>query len=166
MNADDFTALYDETARDLMGFLLRRTAGAEDAADCLAEIFAIAWDKRETLPIQRDQARPWLFGVARNVVRRGAERQRRASDAAIELQREMRSARSSEHDDDRVEAALRQLSTLDREIIEMLAWDQLAPREIAGILGLSPNAVRVRAHRARLTLRQQLGRQQTAPHDT
>lgn len=165
MNADDFTALYDETARDLLGYLLRRTASAEDAADCLAEIFAIAWNKRSAIPSRRDQARPWLFGVARNVVRRGRERQTRASAAAAELQRERRSRQPSEDDDGPVQEALRQLSAVDREIIEMLAWDQLAPREVAEILGLSANAVRIRAHRARLKLREQLARQRSAPHD-
>lgn len=49
--------------------------------------------------------------------------------------------------------ALSELSPLDQEIITMLSWDGLAPREVASILRLSPNAVRIRAHRARARLR-------------
>ena len=58
--------------------------------------------------------------------------------------------------DDPGMAALKLLSPIDREIIEMLAWDQLTPREVALILQLSPNVVRIRAHRARLKLREHL----------
>jgi RNA polymerase sigma-70 factor, ECF subfamily len=46
----------------------------------------------------------------------------------------------------------------------MLAWDQLAPREVAAILELSPNAIRIRAHRARVKLREELRPQSTARH--
>jgi DNA-directed RNA polymerase specialized sigma24 family protein len=35
----------------------------------------------------------------------------------------------------------------------MISWDGLTPRQIGQILGISPNVVRVRAHRARATLR-------------
>lgn len=164
MNAEAFSALYDETARDLLAYLLRRTANVEDATDCLAETFLIAWDKRGKLPSHPDQARPWLFGVARNVLRRGREHESRASTATAELARELHGAQRPIPDDDPVSEALRQLSPIDREIIEALAWDQLAPREVAAILGLSPNAVRVRAHRARLKLREQLRSQDPVPH--
>ncbi len=38
----------------------------------------------------------------------------------------------------------------------MISWDGLKPKEVAQILGLSPNVVRVRAHRARTRLREEL----------
>ena len=53
--------------------------------------------------------------------------------------------------DNRTIAALATLSPLDQEIIQMLAWDDLPPGEVAEILRLSSNVVRVRAHRARQT---------------
>jgi hypothetical protein len=52
-----------------------------------------------------------------------------------------------------VTTAIGELPELEREIITMLIWDELAPREVAAILGLSPNVVRVRAHRARTKLK-------------
>jgi len=55
-----------------------------------------------------------------------------------------------------IAAALSELSPLDQEIVTMLSWDGLPPREVASILGLSPNVVRVRAHRARNRLRLRL----------
>jgi Sigma-70, region 4 len=51
-----------------------------------------------------------------------------------------------------VPAALARLAAIDHEIIELASWDGLTPREIAPILGLSPDVVRVRFHRARARL--------------
>ena len=48
-----------------------------------------------------------------------------------------------------MDTALSQLSKSDREIVELSAWEELAPGEIAIVLGISPNAARVRLHRAR-----------------
>lgn len=163
-SASGFSALYDVTARDLLGFLLRRTRSPEDAADCLAETFLIAWDKRDSLPNELDQARPWLFGVARNVLKRDRKLENRASTARAELARELHGTQREIPEDDLVSAALQQLAPIDREIIEMLAWDQLAPREVAAIMELSPNVVRIRAHRARLKLREELKSERPVRH--
>jgi RNA polymerase sigma-70 factor (ECF subfamily) len=57
-----FSALYDATAADLLAFLLRRTQTPEDAADCLAETFLVAWDKRDRLPSELEQADPGSLG--------------------------------------------------------------------------------------------------------
>ena len=156
MNAEQFGSLYDHTVRDLLGYLLRRSASSDDAADRLAETFLIAWDKRDQMPTGEGQARPWLFGVARNVLRREREVNQRASPAITELARELVATRGAIPAGAPITHALAQLSPLDREIIEMLAWDQLTPREVAAILDLSPNVVRIRSHRARLKLREHL----------
>lgn len=62
-----------------------------------------------------------------------------------------------------VAAALAELSPLDQEIVTMLAWDGLVPREVVAVLGLSPNVVRVRAHRARQRLRSNVAARQSRP---
>lgn len=156
MNAENFTALYDRNAHDLLAYLVRRAPSSEEAADCLAETFLIAWRKHDEIPSNDEQARPWLFGIARNVLRRQLELGHKRTRIADALAAEMRDARKTLPADDPGTVALGQLSPIDREIIEMLAWDQLAPREIAAILDLSPNVVRIRAHRARLKLREHL----------
>jgi RNA polymerase sigma-70 factor (ECF subfamily) len=166
VNAENFSALYDQTARDLLAYLLRRAQNPEDAADCLAETFLIAWTKRDQIPSDQSQARPWLFGVARNVVRRGRELDNSTSEAVAALARELRDIQTPVPTDDPIGLALGLLSPIDREIIEMLAWDGLAPREVAAILDLSPNVVRIRAHRARLKLREQLRSQDPVRHRT
>jgi RNA polymerase sigma factor (sigma-70 family) len=58
---------------------------------------------------------------------------------------------------ERLRDALNDLADIDREIITLIAWDELTPAEVAQVLGLSANVVRVRAHRARARLRASLG---------
>lgn len=156
MTAEQFRSLHDHTARELLAYLLRRTANPDDAADCLAETFLIAWDKRDQIPTDEGQAKPWLFGVARNVLRRARETTRNRSTTVAALARELSRPPASAVTETTMTLALAHLPPLDREIIELLAWDGLTPREVATILELTPNLVRIRSHRARLKLREHL----------
>jgi RNA polymerase sigma-70 factor (ECF subfamily) len=156
-DAVSFAALYTETNADVLAFLLRRCPTPEDAADCLAETYLVAWEKRNQVPAGVE-ARLWLFGVARNVMRRGHERHRRLATAAQSLAEELQSAASARpalapDESELITAALSELSDVDQEIITMISWDGLTPREIGQVLGISANVVRVRAHRARARLR-------------
>ena len=155
----EFRMLYQDASRPLLAFLLRRCASTEHAADCLAETFRIAWEQRQRIP-SGDSARPWLFGVARNVMRRERLSEQRTYQAslALAIAVQQSSATAGDDEDGELTLALAELSPLDREIITMLAWDELSPRAIAQILELSPNVVRVRAHRARRRLRELLTR--------
>jgi RNA polymerase sigma-70 factor (ECF subfamily) len=161
--AETFSELYRRTRVDVLAFLLRRCSSAEDAADCLAETYLVAWRKRDEMPSGPD-TRPWLFGVARNVIRRGNELRDRTAAAASALAAEVKLAGTvcpapDVAAPDPVMAAIRHLPELDQEIITMLIWDDLAPREVAAVLGLTPNVVRVRAHRARAKLKAALADQ-------
>lgn len=164
--AETFSELYRRTHVDVLAFLLRRCPSPEDAADCLAETYLVAWRKRDQMPAGAG-TRPWLFGVARNVMRRDKELHHRTAAAASALAAEIeRTEAVSPAPDltqpDVVTAAIRDLPPLEQEIITMLIWDELTPREVAAVLGLSPNLVRVRAHRARAKLRAALTGHQSA----
>jgi RNA polymerase sigma-70 factor (ECF subfamily) len=89
---------------------------------------------------------------------RGHQQRTRITAATTALAQELESAqalhsRPVEEQSNRLREAVAELSALDREIITMIAWDQLKPGEIGTILGLSANVVRVRAHRVRARLR-------------
>lgn len=162
-----FAALYSETNEDVLAFLIRRCPTPEDAADCLAETYLVAWEKRDQVPAGA-QARLWLFGVARNVMRRGQERHRRLATVAQSLAEELQSAANTSpavalNESELITAALSELSAVDQEIITMTSWDGLTPREIGQVLGLSANVVRVRAHRARARLRSLLSTNDDEP---
>lgn len=163
-SADDderLTRLYQETREDLLAFIARRCATAEDAADCLAETYRVAWEKRTRLPAD-PKARPWLFGVARNAVREERRRgERRAATSNALVAAAERAYIETTPERSALTAAMSKLSTLDREIILMLSADGLASHEVATILRLSPTAVRSRAARARTKLRKLLASGET-----
>ena len=77
--------LYEENARDLLAYAQRRVPVAEDAADLVAETYLIAWRRIGEVP-RGDEARLWLYGVARlknacwSWAAPIAERRRRTSD--------------------------------------------------------------------------------------
>jgi RNA polymerase sigma factor (sigma-70 family) len=158
-SADDdqrLTRLYQETREDLLAFIARRCATAEDAADCLAETYRVAWEKRERLPAD-PKARPWLFGIARNAVREERRRdQRRTATSHALIAAAERAYIETTPQRSALTAAMSELSALDREIVLMLSADGLASHEVATILALSPTAVRSRAARARTKLRKRL----------
>lgn len=155
---DRFEQLYTQTRVPILGYLLRRCGDPGDAADLLAETFLIAWRRVEDIP-EGDQARQWLYGVARRTLanhRRHQQVEHRLADTLrAQLPIEMDRARS--HTDhafsDAIADCLAALSDFDREIIELAAYDQLSPGEIATVTEKSPGAIRVRLHRARRALR-------------
>jgi RNA polymerase sigma-70 factor (ECF subfamily) len=154
-----FTQLYRETRHDVLAYLVRRSRTTEDATDALAETYLVAWQKRDKVP-DGEQARLWLFAVARNKLRVSARQARAEDQLTKELAKQLRTAdpKPSQAMDDSeiIDRALGTLSAIDYEIVTLTAWEGLAPREIASVLGLSPNVVRIRLHRARSNLRESL----------
>jgi RNA polymerase sigma-70 factor (ECF subfamily) len=155
-----FEQLFHETRTDLLAYILRRSRNAEDAADVLAETYLIAWQKLEKIP-KDERARLWLFGVARNLLMKGASRHRSGNVLVERLANELRSAdpAHSPLEDERrdaLRAVLVALPVRDREILTMTAWEGLTPKQIAAVMGTSANIIRVRLHRARVRLRREL----------
>src|SRR3984885_16074435 len=146
-----FEQVYAEHHAAILGYVLRRTGNADDAADVIAETFLTAWRRIDDTPAGED-ARPWLYGVARRVLanqRRGEQRrtalgERLRSELATERYR-----RDPPPGLDGVAAALRRLGDADREILTLAGWEGLDAGQIAVVLGCSRNAARIRLHRAR-----------------
>ncbi|WP_034620665.1 RNA polymerase sigma factor [Cellulomonas sp. URHE0023] len=151
-----FTALFDATHRPLLAYAVRRVADPADAADVVAETFLVAWRRLDDVPTG-DRARPWLFGVARRVLAnlyRGEHRRHALADRLREDLSETAPAERTEPTD--VEIALGKLGDDDRELLRLVAWEDLARDEIAIVLGISRATVRLRLHRARQRLLQQM----------
>ncbi|WP_336213923.1 RNA polymerase sigma factor [Nonomuraea sp. LPB2021202275-12-8] len=145
-----FEAVYRETYDQIAAYAARRCESPQDAADVVADTFAIAWRRMGDLPRGRE-ARLWLFGVARRVLadhRRSAVRRR-----SVELDAEIADLYGDAPDSgvelSAVAQVFRTLSDDDREILSLVAWEGLEREEIATMLGLSRNAVRIRLYRAR-----------------
>lgn len=164
-----FERLFHETRADLLAYALRRVKRPEDAADVLSETFLTAWRKLDSVP-PGEQARLWLFGVARNVLRRGVSRDSALNAAVERLACELRVAAVSLPPVEapqlpRLRAALESLPEAQREVLLLTAWEGLSPREIAAVTRVPVNLVRVRLHRARARLKRELAFSEMAGHE-
>ncbi|TDD79895.1 sigma-70 family RNA polymerase sigma factor [Actinomadura darangshiensis] len=144
--------MYDECRQRVWAYATAR-AGRQVADEVVSETFAVAWRRLADVP---DPPLPWLLGVARNVLRDGHRAQVRRESFAAELGRwAPRPATDIAEDVAERLAVLRAMAALpegDREILILIAWQGLTPRDAAKVVGCSPAALRVRLHRARRRL--------------
>jgi RNA polymerase sigma-70 factor (ECF subfamily) len=145
-----FDRLYRELYEPIAGYVLRRTPSAEDGAEAIAETFATLWRRLDSSPPD-DEVRPWLFGVARKVLANQRRGERRRTALAERLTSELDSAEVSvpAGSDGRVARAFSALSEPDREVLALVAWEELTREELAVALGVSRPVARLRLHRAR-----------------
>jgi RNA polymerase sigma factor (sigma-70 family) len=149
-----FEALYAEHKAGVIGYVLRRTDSADDAADVIAETFLVAWRRLDDAPAGAT-ARLWLYGVARRVLanhRRGERRRIALADRLREDLAARPALEASSGELVELAAVMGSLADGDREVLTLEAWEGLGPQEIAAVLGCSRNAARIRLHRARRRL--------------
>jgi RNA polymerase sigma factor (sigma-70 family) len=155
----DFASLVREHGPAVHAYLARR-AGRQGADDLFSEVWLRAWRSRDSYDPRAGGLLPWLIGIARNTLR--AHFRLRAGDCGppFELSCDPWTAADDRLDASRVAVALRRalgsLSEEHREILLLVAWEQLSPTEIAQSLQMHPGTVRSRLHRARSTLREYL----------
>ena len=159
--ADAFGVLFERHGPAVLQFCFRRTADAALAEDLTSIVFLEAWRKRGKLELFQESARPWLFGVALNVVRSQYRAQRRHSEALArlpvlapaELESDRAIARVDAEREMRVVLDIvSKLNRREREVLELCVWAELSPEEAASSLGISVGAVRSRLSRARRRL--------------
>jgi RNA polymerase sigma-70 factor (ECF subfamily) len=130
------------------------------ADDLFGEVWLRAWRSRDSYDPHAGEVRPWLVGIARNQLRAHFRFSPRASPKDLELPCDPWADTDDRLDASRVAIALGQalgaLAEEYREILLLVAWEQLSPAEIAQALHLHPGTVRSRLHRARNTLRNHL----------
>ena len=149
-----FDQVYAVHHAAILGYALRRTGNADDAADVIAETFLTAWRRIDDIPAG-EAARPWLYGVARRVLANQRRGEQRRSALGERLRSELAAERFHREPPpglDGVAAALRRLGDTDREILTLAAWEGLDAGQIAVVIGCSRNAARIRLHRARRRL--------------
>lgn len=154
-----FEPLVARHSAALHGYLVRRAPAAAD--DLLSEVWLQAYAHRRTYDAVRGSARGWLFGVARNVlarhrqtVARAATRPQVSADATVgdpwqAVDQRLDAAAVGEELRDR----LAELPETERELLLLVAWEQLTPAEAAAAVGIPTGTARSRLHRARTRLR-------------
>ena len=147
-----YNALYDDQWR----YVQRRSVNNEEARDTLSEVFLVAWRRLEDIPAGQE-ARLWLFGVARNLVKTSWRKRKRSGDLVDRIGNEISTRRVTDEELDnsgvlKIIKALQFLSENDQEILRLVAWEDLSHKEFSVVLGCSENAVAIRIRRARVRL--------------
>lgn len=141
----------------LLAYFARRVDPSHDAADLLSETLLIVWKRAASLPSNDEEIRPWMFGVARNVLmhhhRSGIRRQAAADRLRSQLSATITPGFVDSPVFDDLHDALRTLDQIDRDIIGLLHWDGLSLVEVSRVLSIKEGTVRSRYHRARSRLR-------------
>lgn len=158
-----FERTFEDNYAAVLAFARRRVDGREAADDIVAETFAVAWRRRDALP---ERARPWLFGVARKLI----ANQHRANRRDRSLLDRLGGGSAATGQDpavlvgerEAVGRAFAHLSDREREILTLVAWEQLEARDAARALGCSAAAFRVRLHRARRAFERYLAEAETS----
>lgn len=154
---DAFAAIFDRHFDAVHAYLARRI-GTTRADDLAASAFTVAFERRGRFHREATSARPWLFGIATNLLRNERRAEKRALEALARLAPSEVAPPSS--DVVHAEQAGKLLSSLDRDqrdVLLLYAWEELSYEEIATALGVPVGTVRSRLARARARLRSSLG---------
>ena len=159
--AEQFGLVFDRHFAAIHRYLARRI-GRQVADDLAVDTFVVAFGRRHTFHTSRHDARPWLFGIAANLLRdrwREEERQLRAFErAGAERPADLDTDSVLERADASaagpvVGLALAGLDARDRETLTLFVWADLSYDEIAEALAIPAGTVRSRLHRARKQVR-------------
>jgi RNA polymerase sigma factor (sigma-70 family) len=160
-----FALLFRRHATGIGRYAARRL-GPGPAEDIVAETFLVAFRRRDSYDPNRYDARPWLYGIAGNLIRRHHRdevRQLRALartgvDLAVESFTDQADARLAASAASRaVAAAIADLDADQRDVLLLITWAGLTYDQTAEALGIPEGTVRSRMNRARTRLRAALG---------
>jgi RNA polymerase sigma-70 factor (ECF subfamily) len=164
---DAFAVIFDRYADDIHRYIARRL-GSDTADDLMAETFVIAFQRRRRYDPAHPHARPWLYGIATNLIgrhRREEARRLRAMSRMAALTADQADGGPEDAVTERLGAAatdgtlagaLAELPARHRDVLLVIAWGELDYTEAAQALGVPVGTVRSRLHRARTKLRRAL----------
>jgi RNA polymerase sigma factor (sigma-70 family) len=151
-----FVDVFDRHFDAIHHYLLRRV-GAPIADELASETFTQAFAHRKRYDLDRPDARPWLYGIAHNLLRHHYRDEERALRALARLPHDLDSAQP-EVADSQVAALLVDLSPGERDVLLLVAWGELEYAEVAEALDIPVGTVRSRLNRARTRVRELLER--------
>jgi RNA polymerase sigma factor (sigma-70 family) len=141
-----------------VGAYLARRAGRQVAKDLLSEVWLAAFGSRRTYDRSFPNARPWLFGVARNTLRRHWRSLRAEEPLSDTADREAGwdpwPAVGERIDGaEALRTALMDLRPTEREVLTLVVWEDLSVADAARALGIPSGSAYRCLHQARLNLR-------------
>lgn len=160
-----FAEIFDRHWAEIYRYIARRL-GPEAAEDVGAETFTVAFRNRGRYDLARQDARPWLYGIATNLIgqHRRTERRRHellartGGDASSPSFADASDARvTAERLGPRIASALAGLPADERDLLLLIAWADLTYAEAGEALGVPLGTVRSRLHRIRRKIRREFG---------
>jgi RNA polymerase sigma-70 factor (ECF subfamily) len=164
-----FAALFDRHYRYIYAYAAKRL-GPGLAEDVASETFLIAFGSRDRYDTARTDARPWLYGIASNLIARHARTECRRYQAlartggagSVNATDSTGSAEVIGRIDaaaarGRLAEALGRIGEPVRDVLLLVAWAGLSCQEAADALGIPAGTARSRLHRARQEMRAALG---------
>jgi RNA polymerase sigma-70 factor (ECF subfamily) len=155
-----FAGVFDRHWPAIHRFCVSRAGAAGE--DLAAETFRVAFDERRRYDPRHAHARPWLFGIAGNLLRHWFRTAARGAPPSAAFESDFADdalgrveARALGRD---LAAALASVPSADRDALLLHVWADLTYTEIAQATGAPVGTVRSRIHRARTRLRDHLER--------
>jgi RNA polymerase sigma-70 factor (ECF subfamily) len=157
-----FAAIYDRHAAVVFRFLVRRI-GRDAAEELLGDTFRIAFERRTSFDPAWSNARPWLYGIATNLLakHRRTEARRLRATARIAAQRDddvvaeqVAAAVDAQMAWNGVAEAINHLPDGERDALLLYVWEELGYEDIAIALSVPVGTVRSRLNRGRRRLRE------------
>lgn len=150
----DFRAFFEHERVRLVRATLLLTGNVAEAEDLAQEALARVLERWDRVS-QMESPEGYLYRTALNLNRKRLRRMTIAARRALAV---------SDHDalaaaEDRVDVlrAVASLPRQQREALVLVVWLGYGTEEAGTLLGIEPGSVRGRLHRARQTLRRQLG---------
>ncbi|MDQ2895213.1 MAG: RNA polymerase sigma factor [Actinomycetota bacterium] len=156
--ADAFHNVFDRHFNVVRRYLARRV-GRDRADDLASQTFTVAFSRRTTFRTDATDARPWLLGIATNLLMNERRAERRSLEAVDRMKVQPVPPAAELADDlldHQVGAALAELDPDQRDVLLLFAWGELSYEEIALALAIPVGTVRSRMSRARSHLRRRL----------
>ena len=160
-----FNRLCDQYSDDIFRFTLALLANRSDAEEATQDVLFKLWKQTGLIPLRNPRA--WIFRTARNqcldILRERARRQGRVTEAPdfiLEQQDDFQPHPSNEADAEllrqQLDSALGQLPEIQRSVFVMYEVNGLPYRDIALVLDIPLNRMRVYLNRARENLQKTL----------
>jgi RNA polymerase sigma-70 factor (ECF subfamily) len=149
---------------------LRRRLDRQLADELASQTFLIAFDRRAAFDPRSASSRPWLFGIATNLVREHRRSELRELRAMARLAPDplividgVESRIDAERMRGLLATALAELPQEEADVLLLLVWAELEQPEIADALAIPLGTVKSRLSRARGRLQTAIGPQAPAP---